>query len=222
MMELTPGETALVVAGAWNAAILTPEWVLKHGLDREGEARVRVFIPAGAGAIFEFPRYSLDRFSYVVRPDALAIAPLHTAEEDIQLVEDATAKMLEALRHTPVTGVGHNFEFRENELKPQHASVFTRAREDLCDKFPAGWDPAAVNIHSSFKHQETNVIVNISRILDAGTISVKFNFHHPIATIDQALDILRGHNGYSRMWENFTMAQLLMQEIYGVQDVVSE
>ena len=151
MMELVPAETALVIAGAWNAAILTPEWVLKNGLDREGEERVRVFFPAGPGAIFDFPRYSLDRFSYVVRPDALVIAPAATVQEDVQLVEDATAKMLEALRHTPVTGVGHNFEFREGEIDPAHASVFTHAREDLSDKFPAGWEPAATKHHLKFQ-----------------------------------------------------------------------
>ncbi len=32
-MDLISSETSLVVAGAWNAAILTPEWVQKHGFE---------------------------------------------------------------------------------------------------------------------------------------------------------------------------------------------
>ena len=33
-MELIPAKTSLVVAGAWNAAILTPAWVLQHAFHK--------------------------------------------------------------------------------------------------------------------------------------------------------------------------------------------
>jgi hypothetical protein len=42
-MELIPSETTLVVAGAWNMAILTPAWVQKHGLLKTDE-RVQVLM----------------------------------------------------------------------------------------------------------------------------------------------------------------------------------
>jgi hypothetical protein len=34
VMELIPSETSLVIAGAWNVAILNPTWVQKHGLEK--------------------------------------------------------------------------------------------------------------------------------------------------------------------------------------------
>ena len=48
-MQLVPSETSLVVAGAWNPAILSPTWVLRHGLDRPaGQAEpIQVYVPAG-------------------------------------------------------------------------------------------------------------------------------------------------------------------------------
>jgi hypothetical protein len=35
-MNIAPEETSLVIAGAWNAAILTPAWVIKYGLLKDG------------------------------------------------------------------------------------------------------------------------------------------------------------------------------------------
>jgi len=164
--------------------------------------------------IFEFPRYALGEFSYVVRPDALVVAPTETTPDRCERIEVATAKVLEVLRHTPVTGVGHNFEFRQSEARSEDGEVFTKARQDLSDKMPTGWETAAVNITSSFKQSGSSVIVNINRTFDAGTISVKFNFHHVISSIEQGLAVLRG-NGFARMWENFEMASTLVEKIYG-------
>jgi hypothetical protein len=89
------------------------------------------------------------------------------------------------LQHTPVSGVGDNFEFRQVETRPEDGEVFTKAREDLSDVMPNGWEAAAINITSSFKHYGSSVIVNINMTFDAGTISVKFNFHHAISSIEQ-------------------------------------
>jgi len=69
-MQIVSTETSLVIAGAWNIAILTPGWVLKYGLQQKGDEHVQVFFPAGSGALFGFPRYQLKDFSFVVRPDA--------------------------------------------------------------------------------------------------------------------------------------------------------
>ena len=214
MMQNVPSETSLVVAGAWNAAILKPDWVARHALGREGEDRVQVFFPAGPGMVFDFPRYALGDFSYVVRPDALIIAPTDTTRDSCERIEAATGKVLEVLQHTPVSGVGHNFEFRQGETRPEDGEVFTKARQDLSDEMPNGWEAAAVNIISSFKHSGSSVIVNINRTFDAGTISVKFNFHHAISSIEQGLAVLGG-TGFARMWENFEMAGKLVEEIYG-------
>jgi hypothetical protein len=218
-MEHVPSETSLVIAGSWNAAILTPNWVLKHGLARTGEERVQIFFPAGTGLIFEFPKYTLDAFSYVVRPDVLIVTPPETTQSRVETIEEAAAKMLEALRHTPVTGVGHNFEFRDSDPEVNASAIFTGARQDLADQMPTGWESAATNIVASFKRTDSNVIVNITRLLDAGTMVVKFNFHHAITTIDQAIEILNGGGGYSRMWDNFVMARDLIQKLYGDSDV---
>ena len=215
MIQNNPTETALVIAGAWNTAILSPEWVLNHGLQRQAEERVEVLIPAGVGMIFEFPRYNVGDFSYVVRPDALIIAPPATAEAAIIACEDAVARMIDILKHTPVSGLGHNFEFRDEAPTDVCVNGFTAARQDLVDQMPPEWDAASASINSSFRNQDGSVVVNISRTLDAGIHIVKFNYHHVIGSVEQALQVLRGEGGYRRMWMNYTHAADLVNQLYG-------
>jgi hypothetical protein len=113
-MDLIPSETSLVVAGAWNAAILTPAWMFQHGLHRVAgdPARVQVFLPAVQGAVFEFPRFSLNEFSYVVRPDALLIVPSDSTPDRFALVEQVTARVVRGLSAI------HYFLYREVKPAP--------------------------------------------------------------------------------------------------------
>lgn len=215
-MQLVPAETSLVVAGAWNPAILSPSWVLRHGLNRPtGQAEpVQVYVPAGTGLIFDFPRYVLPEFSFVVRPDSLIMAPTDQTANDLGVLENAAAAMLEHLRHTPITGIGHNFEYRDADPSPDQLENFTRSRQDISDIMPGGWDAASTMVASSFRKENGSVIVTVTRQFDAGTVSVKFNFHHPIGSVDQALQILRGQNNFERMRANFELAENLITTLY--------
>ncbi len=215
-MDLIPSETSLVVAGSWNAAILTPAWMLQHGFQRDaGEpSNVQVFLPAVQGAVFEFPRFVLDELSYVVRPDTLLILPSDSTPERFVLAEQVTARVVRVLSHTPITGIGHNFEFREAEPAPQEVAVFTGSRQDLVDQMPEGWAPAGVVITSSFKNGAETVHVNIQRQWDGGAISVKFNFHHPVSDVDQAIAVLEGTGGYLKMAQNLEFAKTVIASLY--------
>jgi hypothetical protein len=218
-MQLVPAETSLVVAGAWNPAILTPEWVLRHGLNRPaGQPEpIQVFVPAGSGLILDFPRYALPEFTFVVRPDTLIMTPGQQTFDHLDVLENAAAAMLEHLRHTPISGIGHNFEYRDADPSPDQLENFTRSRQDISDIMPEGWSAASTVVASAFKKADESVITTITRQFDAGTVSVKFNFHHPISNVEQALQILRGQNNFARMAANFEIARNLVTTLYGRQ-----
>jgi hypothetical protein len=216
-MELVPAETSLVVAGAWNAAILTPAWILQHAFRKppqEDQPPVRVFLPTAAGLAFELPRYALEGVTYSVRPDALVFAPNSSDGDSLQRVETAIANIVGVLSHTPVTGIGHNFEFRDMEPEPTHGAVFSESRQDLADAMPEGWQATTAAIASSFKNPNETVHVNIQRQWDGAVVSVKLNFHHPVAGVEQARAVLAG-DGYKRMAENLALAEQLINSLYG-------
>ena len=215
------GRDILVVAGAWNPAILTPPWVLQYGLGRAGTNEpVQIAVPAGQGAIFEFPRFTLPEFAYIVRPDTLIVAPAGMSDAALARAEDAVAAMLENLPHTPVNGVGHNFEFRDPNPDPQGLAVFTNASQDVADNTPQGWVPITTMIASSFRYEDGSTIANVQRQFDGTNTIVKFNFHHTISNVQQALQVLRGDHGYARMQQHFEIARGLVASLYG--DVVYE
>lgn len=216
-MKLVSNETSLVISGAWNPAILTPAWVLHHGLGRpldEGEL-VKAFLPAGASGLFEFPHYVHKELSFSVRPDRLILSLSEFKPEGIDILEDAAAKMIGELKHTPITGVGHNFEFRETNPKPENLNIFTASRQDLTDSMPVGWSPSSAVLAASFKNDTDTVVVNVTRQYEANTLIVKFNFHHPIKSADEAIAALKGENGYLRMRQNLILANDLMATLYG-------
>jgi hypothetical protein len=214
-MTLNPGETSLVVAGAWNPAILTPAWVLRFGLGRpDSHEQVQVAMLAGQGVVFDFPRYTVPEFSYIVRPDTLIIAPSAQTAAAFAIIEDAAALMLENLSHTPVNGIGHNFEFRDANPEPGTLTVFTEASQGVADHAPGDWAPAGTMINSSFRCGDGTTFANVQRQFDSTNIIVKFNFHHPVATVEQALQVLRGQ-GHPRMDQNFEIARALISNLYG-------
>ena len=215
-MLLVPEETSLVVAGAWNPAILTPDWVLKHGLERESSARIQAFFPAGIGGLFEYPRFQLESdFSFMVRPDALVVTPVEVTDVNLQLTENAVGRIVTILKYTPVAGVGHNFEFRDSHPNIAYLEAFTAARQDITECINAEWRPAATTLSTSFLKDDGRVVVNIVRNFDAGVLSVKFNFHHPVGSIDDIMNILHGKGGYARMTDNLKLAKTLITNIYG-------
>lgn len=215
-MTLNPGETSLVVAGAWNPAILVPAWVLRYGLLRpDGNEPVQIALPAGQGLIFDFPRYTLPEFTYIVRPDTLIINPASQTAAGLAQAEDAAAAMLGNLPHTPINGVGHNFEFRDSDPDPHTLQVFTQAAQDVADQAPAGWTPISRLIASSFRIGTGNTIANIQRQFDGTNTIVKFNFHYPVVDGVEALEVLRGQNGHPRMQQSFEIARDLVSNLYG-------
>lgn len=216
-MKIFHEETSLVLAGAWNPAILTPAWVLQNGLNKEldGTNRYQTFLPTGLGLVFDAPRYVLEDLTFSVRTDSLIITPNSETLENLAFVEATAARMLEQLRHTPMGGVGHNFEFREQNPQPAQLDVFTRSREDLADNMPGGWEPTKSAILTSFSNTARTVVINMHRVLDGDMILVKVNFHHAVASVEQAISVLRGENGYSHMAQNFELARNLLTSIYG-------
>jgi hypothetical protein len=216
-MKFFHEETSLVLAGAWNPAILTPAWVLQHGLDKalDGTNRYQAFMPAGFGLIFEAPRYVLDDLTFSVRPDALIIVPKSESAEALTLTEDVAARMLGQLMHTPVAGVGHNFEFREQNPQAEQLEIFTQARQDLADVMPDGWEPTTASVVAAFVNAAGNVVVNVQRAFDGREIVIKVNFHHAVSSAEQAISVLTGADAYQRMASNMDVAKVLLAKIYG-------
>lgn len=217
-MEIINSETSLVVAGAWNPAILNPQWVIKHGLllEPDDAGPVQAFLPAIQGLAFEFPRYVLPKLTYVVRGDALLLYPLDCTPTNLAIVEKAAFEILKQLNHTPISGIGHNFEFRDPDPKAEWLTPLTTSRQDLADNLEDGWNPTGAGISSTFTNLETDVQVNIQRqLLPDGALSIRFNFHHQTVSREDAMNVLSNQDGYASLEKNQIFATQLINKMYG-------
>lgn len=212
-MKLIARETTLVIAGAWNPAIMTPEWVLSHGLQKDlaGTNKVQAAIPVGL--LFEFPRFGLEDLAYIARTDALILFPSATTEDSFATVETVAKRTLDQLSHTPVTGVGYNFEFQDDAPEPAMLQALSIAQKDIVDIAPAGFAVASNAIATSLKREQ--VVINIQRYFDGTRLGVKFNFHYSVNSASQASRALSGEDGYERFHQNYCTAKHLVQQLYG-------
>jgi hypothetical protein len=214
-MKLKPSETALVIAGAWNSAIVTPEWIIRHCLATvEGqEVRVQAFVPAGTGVVVEFPRFAIGDLSFTTRPDAFLLIPAKSDEATLNLVESVALRTLEQLTHTPIGGFGQNFEFEDTDPDPTLLGAFTAAQQDLTDAKPAEWQVKGSAIATSFEVGQ--LTVNVQQNFRPGKLTVRFNFHHNVNNAAACASVIRREHGENSMFQNLEVAKQLVTAIYG-------
>jgi hypothetical protein len=212
-MQLQPEETTLVITGAWNPAILSPQWVVANGFKRDPmHEQFQVAMPMGPSAVFQDLKYTVADCQYIARPDAVIFQSTSGEIGAFASIEEAAANILNELQHTPVNGIGHNFSFVENNPDPAWLEVFSRSQQDLVDEAPDTWQTAHQTISSGF--QNGDVVVNIQRYFNGAAFGVKFNFHHAISRAVDGVRILRG-DGYARLQANFDLAKSIVEKLYG-------
>jgi hypothetical protein len=206
-------ETSLLIAGAWNPAILTPAWLLQHAMQQPDiqAHMVQAVFPTTLNGAFDFPRFALPGFTYTARNDAMVLLPEALTQVALDTVENVAARILDKLSHTPIGGVGHNFEFRHEPVEDEWLVPFHNSQIDLVDAAD-GWDVSRTTLATSFING--NVAVNIQRYTEGETFVVKFNFHHPVTSAADARRIMLG-DGYQRSWQNFQTACGIVAKLYG-------
>lgn len=213
-IKLNPGETSLVVAGAWNPAVVTPQWMIRHGLQKPpGEqVRVQAQVPTGVGMNLGVPTYTIEGLIFNARPDALVLAPVSVDEGSLLQLEEVARRTLEQLTHTPVVGVGHNFEFSDETPDATRLNAFTAAGRDISDIKPVEWQSSRSAIATSFIDE--GVVINIARSYDANGLKVKFNFHQDVESAPACVRVLDSTGRHS-MYRNYLRAREIVVALYG-------
>lgn len=193
-MKFIEDRTTLVLAGNFNPAILTPQWIAKHcmGYQEQQEFQVEMLAPVGGGIP---ARYLFDDFSYAA---AFSNVTLHLNSADVALAERSTeiaACILEKLPHTPIAGVGFNFGFSVAEPTDTLLQLLTTC-DPMTDAFPG--NPEVVKRQWGNTIQWDDALVNINCGLAGGEVTISFNFHHSTSSAPEATAILRSENAYKK------------------------
>jgi hypothetical protein len=172
----------IVLSGAWNYRLFTPEWVGRELLEgRQQQMTVEVPLSPGVGL-----KYGADGLVLIPSETRLIFG---VEEADVALMSRAEAlakKTLTLLPHTPVGGFGINFGFEEEEPGEKLRALFNTSDLDALSVFGAEVRSSAV----TRALQVRGVGVNTAFGLEAGRATLNLNFHHDTPSARAASEAL--------------------------------
>lgn len=178
-MKLCYEYDTLLIVGAWNRAIFTPDWVNKYVFPGE---KVTIEFPVNNPDAS--PRYSSNGISvFIVNQKLVFKIANPTKEKYIQIGTKAIA-VCRALAHTPLVcfGINHYFECTKDEIDA--LKIFTTNNEKLNEY---GYILKAMSNQQTlnFEHHILNIIWTLNN--DKG--SLEFNNHYEIKDVESFIEI---------------------------------
>jgi hypothetical protein len=190
-MQPTMEKTTLVLAGAFNPAILTPAWVAKNALDQPEMGDFPVAVMAPISSIAQLPRFTFAGLSFSPSFQSLTFYLQGLDAAGSKKVCDVAARILQLLPHTPVTGLGFNFGFSENNPSEQLLRLlpasfpFSDSLGDEAEVVARVWGNRA-----TWKQ----ALVSVQCIIQGAQIDFDLNFHYGVQSASGAEAVLRQEN----------------------------
>ena len=99
----------IVLVGAWNQAIFTPNWIATNLLDEEGDVQVDLGVAFGSDErLFGFASRGI---AFRLAPGRLTIQPSTPEDGPMELANGCAVRVLRTLLHTPISAVGFNYSY---------------------------------------------------------------------------------------------------------------
>lgn len=205
-MRLDTSDTNVVAVGIWNPAILSPDWVARvvFGRPRGVEVPIEIEMPIRLGAPW---RFTIDGFRFIPHRNRLVISPRETSAELLVRTEQLLKTILRALPHTPITALGYNFHFVEDEPREAHLEPFTLQTRHLVDHLERQIEIQGQALVTSIRVEGR--VLNLKREIDEGRVKVEFNFHYAGDT-SELLAIPDG-----RLADDFRLSMELAANLFG-------
>jgi hypothetical protein len=194
-MQIDADKTTLVLAGAFNPAILTPQWIGKHALDPPvGENfPVQMLAPIISGGAFQMPRFSFGDLSY--SPTYQSVTFYVEDEARAQRVCDVAARILGLLPHTPILGLGINFGFTDSQPSVELLNLL-QTRTAIAQALSA----EAEVVGRKWTHIVTwgKAVVTMQCSIDnTNVVTTDLNFHYAAQSAADAAAVLQKPNVFA-------------------------
>lgn len=184
-----------VLAGAWNPAIIRPNWLAKHVLGKaEGEetpVEVRLAIDFDERRLY---RFTTEGFGLTVERGRITVSPLVYSRDSLVAADRVAVRILRCLPHTPLEAVGLNYWFTNEapietlaptfrvELPPEFGALELRARALTVERKFTGIDGA----------ERPLLGLMFLSDLDDGSVAVRMNYHFAEKSCEAAATWLEG------------------------------
>lgn len=176
---------SIVLPGAWNPAILTPDWVAEKIFGDRSPVQVELGFTIGSDerVITFSERHVMLRISAA----RLAVMPTMLADNALRVTSEVAVKVLQVLNHTPVHAAGVNFVFKSNELSPELQRTF--GAMDVSEFAELTWEPKYRTYGVEFAAESVSgkpAIRLTGRWEQAtGAVRIEFNCHFAKRAMEQ-------------------------------------
>lgn len=189
-MKLQNKYESLIIIGAWNRAIFTPEWVGKYVFPGE---EMSVELPIDN--IEASPRYSSKGLSMHILNQKLIFTINNPSPENFQQIGIKAIAVCRALAHTPLLcfGINHFFQCPKEEI--QTIKVFDFSNYDLLKE--KGYELKAMRNQQSLKFEHH--ILNVIWSLDNEQVTLEFNNHYDVGTVESLISMFDDNVLYDRL-----------------------
>lgn len=208
-MNNSPGSDAfnIVLVGAWNPAIFSPEWA-KQNLADDSTKEVVLAIPM---QIVAPPRLTVEDVNIYPSTQALILDCAEYSDIALGSCSRKLERLAALLPHTPVTALGVNFRFMGN-LDDHLAFAELFAFNDAA-KIDAGAYTLTSSLIKRAYALKDSTTLNLTIESREGKLRVEFNCHSDI----QNLSEVPTKTSVSQIYECRSQAIEFMKTVYDVQ-----
>ena len=207
MKSIVTGTNTLVVLGAWNIAIFTPDWVKNNILLENQDARV--FFPVNIGCSL---RFETDYFAFFIEGERLTFSIIKEEDRSYIFIIQTLRNIIQKLPHTPVRALGTNFVYRRDEkfsvLEKLDDSDKLNSVKSIVGRSVAS--QALVRKFALKENEELNLKIEESNIL--GNI-IDFNFNYNLKSTEDILNLIGEDN--ELLLNNRELANEISNNVYG-------
>lgn len=185
-MKADTDGVSVVIAGSWNSRIFSPDWITKNLTNSE---EISVELPLGNPTLP--PRLGFDNIKLIVTHNKLIVKPDDGLEDTMQRAYQIAKKSVSILTHTPISAVGVNFNFKEDNLTESLAKAFTLNDADEISNVSDAIDYTTIKRGLIIGDMYLNLSLHLKN-METSTIAI--NINQPVQTSQEALDFFENHD----------------------------
>ncbi|WP_437732188.1 hypothetical protein [Sorangium sp. So ce1335] len=197
---------SVVIAGAWNQAIFTLEWVQAVLLDGASPRVELLFNEQGLAT-----QFITDEIKLLVLPSRAQVHLSSLSDAALSQLEVVPVRLLRRLRETPVHAVGINFGFDVDEPSEQIAQLFELEDRERIIKLGGSVDTVTI----VRKIAQERRVINLSMAKSTnGPVRIDLNHHYQTSMANVAADVIEGN-----VMASLNASLELVTGLYGLQRV---
>lgn len=180
-------QRTLVIAGAWNPAILSPNWVAKEILELPVDDNFQVGMQLAVNDPSQPIGFQFEGIAYAPALNILMFRLLPDLETEKAI--EVAAKILELLPHTPVSGVGFNLVYEIDNCSDGLLKTFSAGSavpnyldDEQAELVKQGWGATIAT---------KNRLINVTCKHEGGKVRIGFNVHIEVGSAEAASAALR-------------------------------